>query len=140
MKSPKAKASDLCTYGFGFGFPIERKSSAFRPLRGRVHFFDKRQRNETKENALCPEQTREVIVAGIFREGILPSRKTPHIHVRRPPGLRATPVIPHPQEQKSRRILRPAGRTTARRQPHRPSLRHATRPPRPRNRSHPPPT
>src|SRR5690606_28484853 len=103
MKSPKAKASDLCTYGFGFGFPIERKSSAFRPLRGRVHFFDKRQRNETKENALCPEQTRAVVVAGIFREGILPSRKTPHIHVRRPPGLRATPVIPHPQEQKNRR-------------------------------------
>src|SRR3546814_8549165 len=27
----------------------------------------------------------------MFREGILPSRKTPHIHVRRPPGLQASP-------------------------------------------------
>src|SRR5690606_19323154 len=32
-------------------------------------------RNEAKKNALCPRQIRAVVVAGIFREGILPSSK-----------------------------------------------------------------
>src|SRR5690606_26022107 len=32
-------------------------------------------RNEAKKNALCPRQIREVVFAGIFREGILPSSK-----------------------------------------------------------------
>src|SRR3546814_6115564 len=38
--------------------------------------------------AFAPGALRRVRGAGgIFREGILPSRKTPHIHVRRPAGL-----------------------------------------------------
>src|SRR5690606_17323316 len=73
MKSPKAKAFDLVVVLTRTS--KEQKSRAFRPLRGRVHFFDERQRNGTKENALCPRQIREVVVAGIFREGILPSSK-----------------------------------------------------------------
>src|SRR5690606_3800849 len=73
MKSPKAKAFDLVLV---LTRPSkEQKSRAFRPLRGRVHFFDERQRNGTKENALCPEHTRLFIDEGIFREGILPSSK-----------------------------------------------------------------
>src|SRR5690606_7909882 len=73
MKSPKAKAFDLVLV---LTRPSkEQKSRAFRPLRGRVHFFDERQRNGTKENALCPEHTRRFIDEGIFREGILPSSK-----------------------------------------------------------------
>src|SRR3546814_2209937 len=46
---------------------------------------------EAKKNALCQGQTGLFVDEGIFREGILPSRKTPHIHVRRPPGLQASP-------------------------------------------------
>src|SRR5690606_17605928 len=92
MKSPKAKASDFCTYGFGFGFPIERESSGFRPLRGRGHFLEKRQKSETKENALCQQQSRQFTGEGIFLRDILSHRKTPHIHVRRPPGLQTCGV------------------------------------------------
>src|SRR5690606_22497917 len=73
MKSPKAKAFDLVLV---LTRPSkEQKSRAFRPLRGRVHFFDERQRNGTKENALCQEHTRLFVDEGIFREGILPSSK-----------------------------------------------------------------
>src|SRR3546814_20774101 len=46
---------------------------------------------EAKENALCQGQPGLFVDEGIFREGILPSRKTPHIQVRRPPGLQASP-------------------------------------------------
>src|SRR3546814_15635179 len=46
---------------------------------------------EAKKNALCQGQTGLFVDEGIFREGILPSRQTPHIHVRRPPGLQASP-------------------------------------------------
>src|SRR5690606_2546412 len=75
-------------------------------------------RNEAKKNALCQRQTRLFIDEGIFREGILPSRKTPHIHVRRPPGLPASNWHPHLQKpepgQRQRRfraptLPRPAG-------------------------------
>src|SRR5690606_13307125 len=79
MKSPKAKALDLRISRFAFRVSCiarrRARSRALRPLRGRVHFFDERQRNGTKENALCQRQIRSVVVAGIFREGILPSSK-----------------------------------------------------------------
>src|SRR5690606_8806885 len=84
MKSPKAKAFDLVLV---LTRPSkEQKSRAFRPLRGRVHFFDERQRNGTKENALCPEHTRLFIDEGIFREGILPSSKDAAHPCARPSG------------------------------------------------------
>src|SRR3546814_12330 len=57
-----------------------------------LHFFLLASKEtEAKKNALCQGQTGLFVDEGIFREGILPSRKTPHIHVRRPPGLQASP-------------------------------------------------
>jgi hypothetical protein len=50
------------------GDRLVHRFKAFR-LR-RVHFFDKRQRNEPKKTLSSTQQTRVVIGVGIFRQGI----------------------------------------------------------------------
>jgi hypothetical protein len=63
-----------------------QKSEAF--AFGDFISFDKRQKKRKQRKTLPrTELTGRVIDAGIFLIGILPRRKTPHIHVRRPPGL-----------------------------------------------------
>ncbi|WP_417475030.1 hypothetical protein, partial [Luteimonas mephitis] len=50
--------------------------------------FDKRQKKRKQRKTLPrTELSRRFVDAGIFLIGILPHRKTPHIHVRRPSGL-----------------------------------------------------
>src|SRR3546814_3414334 len=64
--------------------------SAFAPRRREPPFFACAKKPGAKKAhpAFAPGALHRVRGAGgIFREGILPSRKTPHIHVRRPSGL-----------------------------------------------------
>ena len=63
---------------------------SFRPLRGRVTFFAAAKK-VTKESGFSPreQQLATQTFKRIFRPGILPRRKTAHIHVRRPTGLHA---------------------------------------------------
>src|SRR5690606_34198736 len=78
-------ASAFVSAPFASGGP-DAKSKAF--AFGDFISFDKRQKKRKQRKTLPrTRQTRLFIDEGIFREGILPSRKTPHIHVRRPPGL-----------------------------------------------------
>jgi hypothetical protein len=74
----------------------------FPPLRGRVTFFAAAKK-VTKESGFSPREQQLVaqIFKGIFRLGILPRRKTAHIPVRRPMGLRAggSPQLCHQQRQ-----------------------------------------
>jgi hypothetical protein len=63
-----------------------KKSEAF--AFGDFISFDKRQKKRKQRKTLPrTELTRRFVDAGIFLIGILPHRKSPHIHVRRPPGL-----------------------------------------------------
>src|SRR5690606_40047984 len=89
------------------------KSRAFRPLRGRVHFFDKRQRNEPKKTLCAQGKSGKSSSRGFFYKTSMSCRKTPHIHVRRPPGLPATNWCPHLQKPRARARAKPEAGETA---------------------------
>src|SRR5690606_1862158 len=68
----------------------EIKIKSFRAVTARATFLCLCKETWRKEThpAFAPDASRRVRGAGgIFRRGILPRRKTPHIHVRRPAGL-----------------------------------------------------
>src|SRR5690606_5894061 len=60
---------------FGFEIPIKQKSRAFRPLRGRVHFFDKRQRNEPKKTLCAQGKPGASLMKGFFERASCPREK-----------------------------------------------------------------
>src|SRR5690606_13486637 len=58
--------------------------------RDRVHFFDKRQRNEPKKTLFIQGKSGKSSSRGFFYGTSMSHRKTPHILLRRSPGLQAS--------------------------------------------------
>jgi len=86
MKSPKAKAFDLF-------LPLARESEnqdQERFDRCAAEFISLMSVKETEpKKTLCAQgKSGKSSSRGFFERASCPRRKTPHIHVRRPPGLR----------------------------------------------------
>src|SRR5690606_19100001 len=79
MKSTKAKAFEFSRRFAKKSVKVKAGSRAFRPLRGRVHFFDKRQRNEPKKTLCAQGKSGKSSSRGFFYGTSMSHRKTPHI-------------------------------------------------------------
>src|SRR5690606_30041468 len=78
MKSTKAKAFEFSRRFAKKSVKVKAGSTAFRPLRDRVHFFDKRQRNEPKKTLFIQGKSGKSSSRGFFYGTSMSHRKTPH--------------------------------------------------------------